>query len=258
LASILATAINGSTELTGGVITFGVLYSTTTFKYTIDATSGHTIALDYWNSDGAYTFGFNTTTTAAQTAVSVESRGVCPRTMPTNSTGVESTVYWDSYTDAGKSESDSTVSVRLTPYDTSPSGGDAGASAVSNTFEVDNSPVQVTLTNADGYSWDEDTTPAFVATMGNIRGGSALFFKLVILDYSDTLILTADSSLSIDGWEYQPSGSSYVACPISGVSAQYIDGTNKVRYTVQAGSALTPSNAEPYKITLRQGEIRDV
>jgi hypothetical protein len=262
MAAALATALNGSTALTGstgaGHITFAVTYSTTTFKYTINATTGHTIALDYWNSDGAYSFGFNDSTTAAQTNVSDESRGVCPRSMPTSPTGVESTIYWDSYSDAGKSEHDSTVTLRFTPYDVSPSGGDAGAVAVSNTFEVDNTPAQVTLTNADGFTWDEDTTPAFVATMGSVRGGSVLFFELTVTDYSDALIFTKDSSLAVAGWEYQPVGSSYVACLISGVPAQYANNINKIRYTVQAADALTAANAQPYKVTLKQGEIRDV
>ncbi len=258
LASALATAMNASTALTGGVITFAVTHSTSTYKYTINATTGHTIALDYWNSDGAYTFGFNTSTTAARTNVSHEARGTCPRALATNSTGILHTIYWDSYTDAGRSEKDSTISLRLTPYDVSPTGGNAGAVVTSNTFAVDNTPVQVTLLNADGFTWDEDTTPAFTATMGSVRGGSVLFFRLTVNDYSDVLVFTKDSSLALAGWEYQPAGSSYVACPIGGVSAQYANATNKVRYTVQAADALTVANAQPYSATIEQGEVRDV
>jgi hypothetical protein len=178
--------------------------------------------------------------------------------MPTNSTGIESTVYWDSYTDSGRSEKDSTVTIKFTPYDVSPTGGNAGAAQVSNTFGIDNRPVQITLANADGYTWDEDTTPAFTATMGSVRGGSVLFFELTILDYNDSAVLTADSSYAPTGWEYQPSGSSYVSVVGTGVSAQYANGTNKIRYTVPAGSALPAANAEPYKVTIKQGEVRDV
>ncbi len=256
LASVVATVLNGSTTLTGGVITFAVSYSTTTFKYTVDATTGHTIALNYWNSDAAYTLGFNTSTTAAQTNTSHESRGTCPRALATNSTGVEHTVYWDSYTDSGRSEKDSTVTLRLTPYDASPTGGNAGAVKTSNTFSIDNRPEQLVVANADGFEFDDDTTPAFTAVMDSARAGSVLFFKLVVNDYNDAQVLLADSSVSVTGWEYQPSGSSYVSVPIAGVSAQYVDGANKVRYTVQAGDALPQANEEPYKVTIVAGEVR--
>lgn len=258
LASALATAMNASTALTGGVITFGVTHSTSTYKYTINATAGHTIALDYWNSDAAYTFGFNAPTTAAQTNISHEARGTCPRALATNSTGILHNIYWDSYTDAGRSEKDSTVSLKLTPYDVSPTGGDAGAVVTSNTFAVDNTPVQVVLANADGFTWDEDTTPQFTAVMGSIRGGTALFYKLSVNDYNDVLVFTRDSSITVTGWAYQPVGSSYVACPATGVLAQYADGVNKVRYTVQAADALTVANAQPYTATIEAGEVRDV
>jgi hypothetical protein len=256
LAAALATAMNASTDLTGGVITFAVSHSTTTYKYTINATTGHTIALDYWNSDGAYTFGFNDSATAAQTIVSNEARGTCPRTLATNAAGVTHTVYWDSYSDSGRSEKDTTVKVRFTPYDTSPTGGDAGASALSQSFGLDNTPAQITLANSDGFTWDEETTPAFTAAMGSVRGGSVLFFYLVLKDYNNVTVVTADSSLSVTGWEYQPAGSSYVAHPVSGVPAQYADGTNKIKYTIQ--TALTAANAQPYTITVKQGEVRDV
>ena len=258
LASALVAAMNASAALTGGVITFTGAHSTSTYKYTLTATSGHTMALDYWNSDGAYTFGFNTSTTAARTNTSHEARGTCPRSLATNSIGKLHNLYWDSYTDAGRSEKDSTIALRLTPYDVSPSGGDAGAVVTSNTFAVDNTPVQVTLLNADGFTWDEDTTPAFTAAMGSVRGGSVLFFYLTVTNYTDILVFNRDSSLALAGWEYQPTGSSYVACPISGVSAQYANGTNKVRYTVQAADALTVANAQPYNATIKQGEVRDV
>jgi hypothetical protein len=258
LAGVVATALNGSTDLTGGVITFAVTYSTSTFKYTIDATTGHTILIDAWNSNGAYTYGFTSNTTAAQTLVSSESRGECPRTLTANSSGVEHSVYWDSYTDAGNSEKDSTIALRLTPYDVSPTGGDAGAVVTSNTFEIDNTPPQLTVTNSDGFSWDEDTTPAFTAVMTSPRGGTRLFYRIAIYDYASALVLSSDSSEETTGWEYQPTGSSYVSVPTSGVSGQYVDGTNKIRYTVQAGDALTQANAQPYKAYMTPGEPRDV
>ncbi len=258
IAAALATALNGSTALTGGTITFTVVYSTSTYKYTVDATSGHTLALDYWNSDGAYTFGFNDNTTAARLLISDESRGTCPRALATTAVGITHSVYWDSYTDAGNSEKDSTVSLRLTPYDVSPTGGDAGAVVTSNTFSIDNTPAQLTVANSDGFSWDEDTTPIFTAVMTSPRGGTRLFYKIAVYDYSSVIQLSKDSSESVTGWEYQPSGSSYVAAPSSGISGQYVNGINKVRYTVQAADALTQANAQPYQVVMTPGEVRDV
>lgn len=70
LATALATAMNADATLTGGTITFAVTYSSTTFKYTIDATAGNTIAYTNSGSDAAYTFGFNTDQAAAQTITS--------------------------------------------------------------------------------------------------------------------------------------------------------------------------------------------
>ena len=70
LATALAAAMNADATLTGGTITFAVTYSSTTFKYTIDATAGNTIAYTNSGSDAAYTFGFNTDQAAAQTITS--------------------------------------------------------------------------------------------------------------------------------------------------------------------------------------------
>jgi len=258
LATALQTAMNADNTLTGtGTITFAVTYSTTTKKYTIDAGVGHTIALDYWNSDGGYTFGFNDDKIAAQTITSDESRGSNLNTMTTSLTGVTHTIYWDSYSDAGTSEKDSTVYVRLTPYDATSLGGDAGEPRVTNAFAVDNTPEQTTVTNSDTFTFDKDTTPQFEAVMKPMRGGTLAFFRLTVKDYSDTVILTKDSSESVTGWEYQQAGAAYSAVAITGVSGAYIDGVNKVRYTIQAGDALTAANDEPYKIILEEGELRD-
>jgi hypothetical protein len=76
LATALETAMNNNATLTGtGTITFVVTYSTTTGKYIIDATAGHTIALHYFNSDAAYSLGFTWNAVAAQTITSDDSRG---------------------------------------------------------------------------------------------------------------------------------------------------------------------------------------
>ena len=154
LATNLQTQMNANTTLTGtGTITFAVTFSTTTGKYTIDATAGHTIALSFWTtSTGGWTFGWLDDVTAAQTITSTNTRGKCPRTLTTTAAGTEHTIVWDSYYDAGESESDSTVYLRLTPYDASPSGGSAAKIETSDAFTVNNRPAQVTLLNYDTFT----------------------------------------------------------------------------------------------------------
>jgi len=258
LATALETAMNANTTLTGtGTITFSVTFSSTTYKYTIDAGEGHTIALDYWNSDAGYTFGFNSNKTASQTITSDESRGSNPRSLLSAPTGVEQTIYWDSYTDSGKSEYDTIVYIRLTPNDATALVGDDGEPRISDAFSVNNLPEQSTLINLDGYTFDKDTTPEWTAVMKPLRGGTTAFFRLTISDYDGVVVATFDSSVNVSGWSYQQAGAGYTAVDIGGVSGQYIDGTNKVKFTVPAADALTSDNDRPYKIILEIGEIRD-
>jgi hypothetical protein len=70
LATALQTAMNADSTLTGGVITFAVSYSTTTHKFTIDATAGHTIAYTNTGSDAGLTLGFSADAAAVQTITS--------------------------------------------------------------------------------------------------------------------------------------------------------------------------------------------
>jgi len=258
LATALETAMNANDTLTGtGTITFEVTFSAATYKYTIDSGAGHTITFDYFTSDAAYTFGFSKNPIAARTITSDESRGENPRDLASNMAGVEHTIYWDSYTDSGKSEKDSTVYVRLTPYDAVALGGDAGEPRTSNSFAIDNTPVQPTVINVDTFTFGKDTTPEWSAIMTPLKGGIKAFFRLTITDFDGTTVDVFDSSFNITGWWYQKSGSSYSAVPIEGVSGEYIDGINKVKYILPAGEALTADNDRPYNITLEEGEIRD-
>jgi len=76
LATALATAMNADDTLTGtGTITFDVTYSSSTLKFTLDATAGKTIAFTLAGSDGAYTFGFSADKSAAQTITSDDAAG---------------------------------------------------------------------------------------------------------------------------------------------------------------------------------------
>jgi len=70
LATALQTAMNANSTLTGGAITFAVSYSSTTYFFTVDATTGYTIALTYSGSDAALTLGFSEDKAAAQTIAS--------------------------------------------------------------------------------------------------------------------------------------------------------------------------------------------
>lgn len=75
LATALQTAMNADTTLTGGSITFAVSYSSSTDKFTIDATAGNTIAYTHSGSDAGYTFGFDSDKDAAQTITSDNAAG---------------------------------------------------------------------------------------------------------------------------------------------------------------------------------------
>lgn len=70
LATELQTQMNADATLTGGTITFVVSYSSSTYKFTIDATAGHTIAYTDSGSDAGLTFGFDDDHAAAQTITS--------------------------------------------------------------------------------------------------------------------------------------------------------------------------------------------
>ena len=70
LASNLQSQMNSNTTITGGLITFSVSYSDTTNKFTIDAGTGNTIALDYSESDAAFTLGFTEDASAAESITS--------------------------------------------------------------------------------------------------------------------------------------------------------------------------------------------
>lgn len=71
LATALQTAMNADNTLTGtGTITFVVTYSTSTLKFTLDATAGKTIAYTRSGSDAGLTLGFSADAAASQTITS--------------------------------------------------------------------------------------------------------------------------------------------------------------------------------------------
>ena len=238
LATELQSKMNANTTLTGsGHLTFTVTYSSTTGKYTItvSAGGGHTIALDYFASDGAYLFGFTNNKTAAISIESDESRGEAPNILTTSSAGVSHTFVWDTKTDLGSSFYKSgAVTFRVTPYDESPSGGTADT-ASTTTGVVNNLPlVMTTLVNS--YTTDDDTTPTFIATMSNLVLGDYAFFKIFVYDSTGTELQRNNSAEELDGWEYETVTDTWTAMTVLGVSALYVPPNVtglRVRYTYQ-------------------------
>jgi len=178
--------------------------------------------------------------------------------LATSAAGTSHTFVWDSYIDAGTSEYKAdTVYLRITPYDASPTGGDAGEPRVSPVFTVDNRPVTVTVLNSDTFTFGKDTTPIFQAIMTAIRGGDKLWHRIKIYDSNDSLQFIKVSAIDVTGWEYENTPNNWNAVPVSGIPVANIDGVNRVRYTVQAGDALTADNDENFQVFMEQAEIRD-
>lgn len=243
LATALQTAMNADNTLTGtGTITFAVSHSSSTGKYTIDAGVGNTISLDYFNAatNGAYVLGFNIDKALAQTITSDESRGEAPKTLSTSTAGTAHTVYWDTKTDLGSSYNDS-ITVRVTPYDASPTGGDADTAATV-TGTVNNLPLQMTALVLDTGATvdDKDTTPTFRAVMSNLVLGDYAFFIIYAYDSSGTLLQENNSAETLGGWEYETAEDTWAAITVTGVSAQYLPPNAsglRVRYTYQTALA---------------------
>lgn len=154
--------------------------------------------------------------------------------LTTSPTGTSHTFVWDSYTDAGRSEFDTSVYLRITPYDVSPSGGDAAETVTSAAFAVNNLPAAITWANSDAVAWGEDTTPTFIATITSLRGGtgSCGFPDLRIhAAVGDALVRKCASYEAVAGWEYETATDTWVALTPSGIPITVIDGVNRMRYT---------------------------
>ncbi len=166
--------------------------------------------------------------------------------------GVAHTYMWDSYTDAGESENKSTTRIRITPYDASPSGGDAGTVGETADFRVNNRPAQITWVNSDSRTFSKDTTPTFQGIMPSLRSGDRGYPMLRIYNSANVLQQTATSVDDVTGWEYETAPATWVAMAFTGILAANIDGVNRVRYTVQTALA-----TGAYTVTGEMGEVRD-
>jgi hypothetical protein len=174
--------------------------------------------------------------------------------LTTSAAGTTHTFNWDSYTDSGTSELDTSVYLRITPYDATPTGGDAAATVTSAAFAVNNRPAISAWESEDGFVFDKDTTPTFRAIIPNLRGGTQGFPEISIYRTTGmTLVALYQSITSIAGWEYETAPSTWVAMAVTGIPSSAIDGVNRLRYTPTA--ALT---ADDYTINGRMGEWRDL
>lgn len=173
--------------------------------------------------------------------------------LTTSATGVEHTVSWDSYSDSGTSELKTDVYFRITPYDASPTGGDAGPTVISSVFGVNNRPAKITIENKDGHTFDKDTTPEFIGIIPDLRGGTRAFPYIKIYESDGTTIVQENKSVeSVLGWYYETAPDTWVAMTPAGIPSTAIDGVNRVKYIVQTALA-----AAAYVVIAACGEYRD-
>lgn len=168
----------------------------------------------------------------------------------TNAAGKSHTYVWNSYADSGESELDTSVYLRIIPYDASPTGGDASTPVASDAFAVNNRPAIIAWENADGYTFNKDSTPTFRAIIPRLRGGAKGFPEISIYRTSGmTLVALYQSVTSIAGWEYETALNTWVAMTVAGMPDG--NGSLRLRFTPPA---LT---ADEYTVNGRMGEVRD-
>ena len=184
--------------------------------------------------------------------------GSCATTgLDASADGESYTFVWDSYTDAGASELDLAVYLRVTPYD---SDGDAGEAVSTDAFGVNNRPAAITWERyyADGgdYEYDKDTTPTLRAVIPSPRGGGPQYPRITFYDADDgtTVELDLKSYDSVTGWKYETEPDVWVDLAAAGIASAYADGTNRMEITVPAGSALSVAE---YLISGQMYEVRD-
>ncbi len=190
--------------------------------------------------------------------------------LTTSAGGTSHTYNWASCTDVGNSYAN-TIYFRITPYDSSPTGGDA-APVSSTTVAVDNRPVAITLAEFSGWTWDKDVTPEFIADMGEIQCGTALYFVVRIYNAAGTEIQTNSSAEITDGWFYEQNhtgapgsairysttgwDTNWTACTWTGVSTAYTPPTltgNRIRYIMQTSLA----TGQVYSAKIQAAEIKE-
>lgn len=172
--------------------------------------------------------------------------------------GTEVPLAFDSYTSCGLSEKKETaVQIEVTPFDASPTGGNAGEPRTSEIFTVNNRPGTPEVECVDTFTYGMDTTPDVQEVMQPIRGGTALYFEIKVVDKADATVFQTSSGEVLDGWWYENTPGNWNAVTASGVAAANIDGVNKYMFIIPAWLALTADNDNPYRFYVRQLEARE-
>jgi hypothetical protein len=180
--------------------------------------------------------------------------------------GSAHTFVWSSCTDLGNSANGS-FPVRITPYDSSPTGGYPGAPYVLS-VSIDNRPQPVTITAIDvdddpatGVTWDRDATPIVMGTMGAIMCGDYAFFVVRATNAAGAVVQEISSAETVAGFSYEQDhtgGAGVWTTPsLFGVPAAYLPPTakgNRIRYEFQKPLI----QGDTYTITIYQAEAHAV
>ncbi len=173
--------------------------------------------------------------------------------LTTSPTGVTHTVLWDSYTDAGTSEYQTDMMLRLRMQDEA---GNWGPYVVCAQFTIYNRPAVPSGVNEYGRLWDDDSTPTFQTIIPTLRGGDRGFMEFYLYESDGSTLVSGFPKKvveSIVGWEYETAPATWVALTFGGIPVASIDGVNRVRYTVQDAIA-----EDSYKFSFRMGEYQDL
>jgi hypothetical protein len=252
-------------EVTGGNVkideTTGVVVSSSSGT-AVEATNNETwfygnVLLTYkllsYESDAATLEGQFSEDGGLNWSTATLSGGDGKTALTSSPTGVSHTILWDSYTDAGTSEYQTDMKLRLRAQDAE---GDWGPYETTAEFTIYNRPAVATVVNSDSRTWDEDTTPVFQSIIPSLRGGTFGFPEIYIYASDGTTLVSGypkKAVESIAGWNYETAPATWVALTPAGIPTASIDGVNRVRYTVQTALA-----AGDYLASFRLGELRDL
>lgn len=120
-----------------------------------------------------------------------------------------------------------------------------------NSFYEIFSPGKSQLKNADGYEWDKNSTPGFIAIIPSLGSYVRGFPEIIVYeDDGETIVLRRASAHSIAGWEYETEPDVWIDMTPAGIPLSVVNGINRYRYTIQKADALPIGK---YKITVRMG-----
>ncbi len=169
--------------------------------------------------------------------------------------GVKLTFKWDSYTDAGPSEYQKNMYLRIRAIDDA---GDPGSWVIAGPFGINNRPAKIQWIRYQGvdtdYPYDKNTRPTLRAVIPDVRGGGPLFPTAKYVRKSDgEPVLTLNSFDSLTGWRYEDD-EGWKDLTQDGIPAAAVDGAHQMEITVPEGRELP--HAE-YLITGKMYEYRN-